>query len=140
MADLGPILRGIYEENGKLTPKTVVAAARDEDHPLHHQFEWDDAVAGERYREQQAAKLIRTVKISYTSGGESKSARAWVATYADPDVTEEPSGYLPTEDVAQDDFTRKLVLRQAEREWLSLKRRYEHLSEFMEMVQRDVAS
>lgn len=45
---------------GNLTPDAVVEAARPKAHPLHHRFEWDDSVAGHKYRLDQARALIRT--------------------------------------------------------------------------------
>lgn len=46
-----------------LTPETVVEAARNPRSPLHSQFEWDDGVAGEAYRIQQARALIKRVRV-----------------------------------------------------------------------------
>lgn len=49
-----------------ITPEAVVDAARDQTSPLHDQFEWDDSVAGEAYRLQQARALIKRVTVSVT--------------------------------------------------------------------------
>ena len=46
-----------------LTPKNLVDASRAEDAPLHKEFEWDDAVAAEGYRKQQAALIISNLAI-----------------------------------------------------------------------------
>lgn len=46
-----------------LTPETVVEAARHPKSPLHDQFEWNDGVAGEAYRIQQARALIKRVRV-----------------------------------------------------------------------------
>lgn len=45
--------------NGILRPVDVVNEARSEKHPLHNAFEWDDTVAAEAYRIEQAKELIR---------------------------------------------------------------------------------
>lgn len=47
----------------RLTPETVVEAARDPRSPLHDRFQWDDSVAGEAYRLQQARALIKQVRV-----------------------------------------------------------------------------
>lgn len=124
-------LQGIYQAHGTLTPRLVVDVARDAEHPLHGRFEWDDAVAGEKYREVQAGELIRSVKVKYTPKGsdEEHEVRAFHAVPR-PDG----STYVPVEEVAEDDFSRELLLRQAEREWKAMRRRYAHLDEFMDMV------
>lgn len=46
-----------------LTPEVVVEAARDPRSPLHTQFQWDDGLAGEAYRLQQARALIKRVRV-----------------------------------------------------------------------------
>lgn len=124
-------LQGIYQANGQLTPKLVVDEARDAEHPLHSRFEWDDAVAGERYREVQAAELIRSVRVKYTPKGsdEEHEVRAFHAI-----PRPEGSTYVPVEEVADDAFARELLLRQAEREWKAMRRRYAHLDEFLDLV------
>lgn len=133
MSDLKTELQRIYDENRHLTPQLVVAAARDPLSPLHAQFEWDDSVAGEKYREQQAQHLIRRVKIVYrtTPEGEEKKVRAWVAVPQDDALNRV---YMPTEEALSDDFTRRLLLKDMEREWLAFRRRYEHMAEFAAMV------
>lgn len=46
------------EREGRLTPNVLVEESRPVDAPLHAAFEWDDAVAGEEWRKQQARNLI----------------------------------------------------------------------------------
>lgn len=72
----------IYEKFGELTAKSVVEENRAKTAPLHSCFEWDDAVAAERYREKQAGEMIRclvTVRES-GKGGEPIIVRAIVKT------------------------------------------------------------
>ncbi len=129
-------LKAIYAEQGKLTPQLVVDVARAEDHPLHSRFEWDDALAGEAYRRVQAQQLIRSVRIVHEAPAE-QDETAVRAFHSVP----RPDGptYVPVEEVAEDEFSRELVLRQAEREWKQLYRRYSHLAEFLGIVRGDLA-
>lgn len=46
-----------------LTPKTLLDANRDLDTPLHDYFEWRDDIAAEKYRENQAQYIIRSIVI-----------------------------------------------------------------------------
>ena len=55
------------DNGGKLTPKKLVEAARDVNSPLHDEFEWDDTIAAERYREQQAMYIIRSIEVTLIS-------------------------------------------------------------------------
>lgn len=55
------------EKNGKVIPKDLVDASRPKDAPLHNEFEWDDRIASEKYREVQAGYIIRSVAIKITN-------------------------------------------------------------------------
>lgn len=48
---------------GELTAGAVVNDARPPDSRLHPLFEWDDAKAGEQFRENQARRVIRAIVI-----------------------------------------------------------------------------
>ncbi len=125
----------IRSTRGELTPQAVVDEARNESHPLHNRFEWDDTLAGEAYRRTQAAELIRSVKVIYreTPEGEERSVRAWSSlnTASDDGAAK---GYAPTEELVQDDFSRKLLLRQLERDVKALQRKYGHMEEFAQII------
>lgn len=51
------------EESVGLTPKNLLDVSRPEDAPLHKEFEWDDSVAAERFREEQARHIINCLMI-----------------------------------------------------------------------------
>lgn len=129
-------LRTIWDERGSLTPAMVVEAARPDDHPLHGQFEWDDAIAGAAYRCAQAAQLIRSVKIVVTTENgsvEDHRVRAWLpAKYAGGDDAETGS-YVPTMAVESAE-SRSFMLRQMRREAAAFQRRYQHLSEYWQVL------
>lgn len=122
-------LQSIYRQRGELTPAIVVDEARPADAPLHDRFEWDDSIAGEKYREVQAAELIRSVKVVYTDQPEERSVRAFVSVQRD-----DHRGYVPTEEAVADDFTRKLLLAECRREWEAFKAKYSSLEEFAAIV------
>ena len=53
------------EAEGRLTAADLVEESRPEEAPLHPEFEWDDSIAAEKYREVQAGGVIRhLVKVS----------------------------------------------------------------------------
>lgn len=51
------------EEKGLLTAQALVNVSRDEDAPLHDEFEWNDDVAAEQYRLTQARGVIRHLVV-----------------------------------------------------------------------------
>lgn len=50
-------------EIGQLTPESIVNTARDISNPLHECFEWEDSLAAENWRKQQARILINVIKV-----------------------------------------------------------------------------
>ena len=59
--DVVAALAELESSGGRLTPNGVVEAARDAASPLHYHFEWDDSVAAEQHRLDQARRLITSV-------------------------------------------------------------------------------
>lgn len=49
---------------GDVTPETVVAAASDEESPIHELFTWDDDQAARKHREAEARSLLGAIKIT----------------------------------------------------------------------------
>ena len=125
-------LQAIYDQHGQLTPSLLVDEARSENHALHDRFEWDNAVAGEAWRRQQAHEMIRSIKIVYRKGdnlGPERSVRAFHAVR-----TEVGHVYEPAERIASDPFLTELVRKDMEREWKALKRRYDEFEDFWHLV------
>ena len=129
-------LQAIYDDAGELKPGIVVDRARDPEHPLHNRFEWDDAVAGEKYRLQQASDLIRSVEWTYAE--EPDGAPKKVRAFHSVNRVDGPT-YVPAQEIKDDPFLTKLTLQSAEREWKSLHRKYAHLTQFLAIVREDVA-
>lgn len=127
-------LKAIHDQHGTLTAALVVDTARDPGHPLHSRFEWDDSIAAEKWRLEQAGQLLRVVKLP-PDPARPGDLRAFVAVKG---AESHRAEYVPTEQAMADEFTRTLVLRDMEREWKALKRRYQHMAEFAALVLADV--
>jgi hypothetical protein len=130
-------LQAIYDERGELTPALVVDVARDDRHPLHTRFEWNNTLAAEKYRRHQAHELIKSVRLTYQSPrtGEPVSIRAFHAVRK-PDTNR--YAYEPTAVVMQDPMVMRLLLAEMHRDWEAFKRRYEEFEEFWAMVTGEV--
>lgn len=83
----------LEDRTGRLTPRAVVDAARDENHPLHGEFEWDDTVAAEAYRLDQARQLIADVRVEVVT---STLPIGGVAYVRDPSKLFNEQGYRST--------------------------------------------
>jgi hypothetical protein len=127
-------LQTIYDEHGKLTPKLVVDEARDPKHPLHNRFEWDDGIAAERYREEQARGLIRLLRVGYRNAdGDQGHVRSYHSVR-----TQEGYSYEPVEKIIESPMLTKILLADMRRDWQALKRRYERFEEFARMIRNDL--
>ena len=137
MADLREELLAIRASQGRLTPQLVVDAARPASSPLHSRFEWDDSVAGEAFRRQQAQELIRKVRVVYAPSDEGsfKSVRAFHAVRT-------PDGghaYEDVEAIINSPILTELLRRDMERDWRALRQRWQDFEEFWQLVQEDLA-
>jgi hypothetical protein len=137
MSDLREQLIAIRTENGRLTPQLVVDAARPKKSLLHSKFEWDNGIAAESYRRVQAAELIRSVRVTYLPLGDGPQAsiRAFHAT-ARPEIGH---AYDPIEEIMDNPIQRAILLRDMERDWRALKKRYESIVEFWDLLNSEVS-
>lgn len=127
-------LQSIYDDHRKLTPAIVVDEARNPEHPLHDRFEWDDSAAGEKWRHHQAHELITSVRVAYKSStGQPRDVRQFHAIRG-----QQGHVYEPVETVLRDDVMTKILMADMEREWRSLKKRYDQFAEFRNMILRDL--
>lgn len=134
--DLRGQLQSIYDQYGKLTPALVVKEATPKSHPLHSQvFDRGRKEAADSWYVYRAETLIRSVTIRRrNSAGEPVDVRAFSAVREG-----QPGVYDPIEEIVKDEVGFQVLLQLMEREWTSMKRRYDHLVEFWNMVQEDVA-
>ena len=114
---------------GKLAPAAVVAAAKPVKHPLHRCFTWDDTIAAQKHREEEARHLIRCVVMREVDGETlGEPVRAYVNIR-----TEEDSDYRSMVDVLSDDELGEKLLRHALDEARSWQRRYRSLEQLREV-------
>jgi len=112
--------------DGKLTAQAVVDAARDESHPLHGYFEWDDSKAAHQYRLHQARALIRVVVQPYESL-DNQPVHVYQSLVTDRVVP--GGGYRTTEAILSTEVWRNTLLQQAQSELIAVRNKYASLSE-----------
>lgn len=62
-------LRRLHKKHKGLQSRVVLDEARDSHSPIHDVFEWDDTVAAEAHRLQQARELIGWVRLQIAEVG-----------------------------------------------------------------------
>lgn len=107
-------------EKGELTAENLVEVSRPEDAPLHNAFEWDDAEAAEKWREQQARVIISHIVIK---SEEVKPVRAFF------NITSLGNNYEKFEVLISQEDKKAELLAQAKRELQTFRRKYDTLKE-----------
>lgn len=110
------------QQSGGLTPKRLLEANRDGSAPLHNEFEWNDAIAAESYREQQASYIIRQLVVK-TDDAAGQPVRAFVS------ITSEERSYQSLELVLKTPSLREQMLKNAKSEMLAFIAKYNTLEE-----------
>jgi hypothetical protein len=116
---------------GTVTPAQVVAFAENPATALHSLFTWDDSEAARQWREAQAASYMRAVvKLIPRENAEPLVVRAFVSLSTDRRADHV---YRPITDVLDDDERRAVLVEDAKREMIALKRKYAHLHELAQV-------
>lgn len=113
----------------EVTPENVLNKARDEGTELHKCFEWDNKVAGEKYRLIQARDIIRHFVIVTPEESEEEEPIK-VRSYQ---ITTKTNVYAPTKVFLQKPDEYAALLERAKNELEAFKQRYKMLTELEEI-------
>lgn len=113
----------LAKEN-RLSAKEVVNASRSEQSPLHCAFEWDDAIAGEKWREQQARVMIASIVCRVEEAPVVEPIRAFYQ------IDKTTSNYESTITIMSSKEKRDMLFDLAMSELRAFKRKYAEIKEF----------
>ena len=116
----------IREAHGELKPEYVVEESRPEGALLHPLFQWDDAVAAEMWRKEQASKLIRNIHVVINNEDVKCSVRAFVNVSTGKDICR---SYIPMREAILNNDAYADLLQQAKDEMGAFVRKYSQLEE-----------
>ena len=126
--DANDVGKELEKLGDNLTPDNVVEVAKDENNVMHDMFEWDDMVAGEKYRLWQARNIIANIRVSVISDESNKRPiKAFVTTKRD-------TFFEPIEKVVKDTDRYSILLNNAYRELTQIKYKYDTLIEIQELL------
>lgn len=124
-------IKGIYKADAQkvadeigdnsITPQEILEKARNDKTELHKCFEWDDSIAAEKYRLQQAGDVLRML-VFIPKEHDKQPVRAF-------HLTSEKHTYQPTKRfiVQEDEYQNLLKMAMLELE--AFKKKYHALSE-----------
>jgi anion-transporting ArsA/GET3 family ATPase len=107
------------------TPQQILDYARNPDSELHKCFEWDDTVAAEKYRLQQA----RTVVCQLVHVDEKKPEPQKIRL-----LQRASEGYMPIRMIVRNELEYEKLLERARAELRAFKQRYHTLVELEEIL------
>lgn len=108
------------------TAKQILDYARDENTELHKCFEWDDSIAAERWRLQQARLIVCNLVYQEPEKHEPTRIRVMQST--------ENNTYKPVRLILQNKTEYEQLLNRALAELHAFKERYKNLSELEEIL------
>lgn len=122
---LGATMSDLHRR-GELTPAAMVDEARDPTSPTHECYEWDDGMAAERFRLDQARHHMRSILVTVKgSDGEQQTIRyAFIIEGSDAD---EP--YITVRDLAKDKVSAQRVADQLYQDAFDLLTAYRRYSQ-----------
>lgn len=126
---VGEMLEDMHSKGIEVTPEAVVDASRDPKSPTHNEFEWDDTIAAEKYRCEQARLLIGHIRIIREDEPEPEyKERAFVSAPGANHV------YVPLTNALTNDGYREHLLKQAKGDCEVFLAKYRRLKELAGVV------
>ena len=115
---------------GTLTAREVLDFARPQNSPIHNYFNWDDSMAAECWRVQQARLVINHLVLVRIVDGREKSIKAFFNVgIPEEDSEEERRVYVTSEVVAHSEYFRQQVIERALGELKAWQIRYREYKE-----------
>lgn len=109
---------------GRLSPHELVEVSRPKNAPLHMDFfDLNDKEAAQRYREDRAGNMIRSIIVTPDEEEAARPVRAFF------NIERGTHEYIPTEIIFSDEEKKNRLLDVAKRELISFKYKYETLTE-----------
>lgn len=140
-------LKRIYERDNKIAPAAVVKEAESKSAPLHAAFTWDDSLAAQIQRENEARSLMRRIVVVHRDAkGVATTApvRGFVAipvvqengNQAVDHRTNQPmQTYIPVVSVMSQDDLRRSYVAKAYAELQSWRQRYQDIEAFAQLFE-----
>ena len=113
-------------DEGRLTAKDLLNENRPADALLHNEFEWDDSLAAESWREQQARNIINSLLIVPE---QSEPVRGFFK------IQQTERNYHPVTTILSRQDTTQRLFENAMRELMALQRKYQALEQFHKVWQ-----
>lgn len=124
-ADASKVANEIIAIGDEAKPEQIVEKARDPESELHKCFIWDDKIAAEKWRLEEARHIVRLLVIDkQDEEPDDEPIRVFFKVNNEYDT-----GYKQTSLIFRNEDEYKALLRQAKAELEAFKRKYKTLTE-----------
>jgi hypothetical protein len=120
-------------EHGDVAPAEIVKQAKRKNNPLHKCFDWDDKIAGPKWRMHQARKLINHLVVEVTSDDQRRVVRQYHVVRSAGDDDAPKTSYEALENILRDPDKRLQLLSDVLRQLVSLRNRYRDIQELAQV-------
>lgn len=118
-----------HTEEG-LTAETLLNANKPKSAPLHDDYEWDNEIAGEKWRLHQSNHFLNSLTICLVSAETNESVQTRAVH-----ITTEPHKYEPITEIVQVQSKYECLLSNALSELQAFQRKYNTLKELTPVFQ-----
>lgn len=126
------VIRELHQEIGQCDPINLVDASRPGEAECHPLFEWDDSLAAERYREEQARHALRCHVVVYRNP--STEADQEVRTFVSVRRDDNTRTYQETLIAMKNQEDRDRILNRCLAELCQMRRRWQQFSSIADVV------
>lgn len=129
-ADASKVAEELESLGNEYSLADIVEKAKDEKSEMHSCFEWNDSIAGQKYREHQAGNMVRMLVFTKEENGEQKKTniRFIVST------GKHNNTYTSTRRIIRNEDEYSALLKRAYAELKAFKVKYSSLSELEEIL------
>lgn len=135
----GEHIEELDRKYGEVTPKILVDDARPEGALMHVMYEWKDTVAAEKYRYNQAKKIMSELIVVHVSQKEPELKEP-VRAFVSVKPRNESASFRPIVAALSDEETKNQVISNAKLELESYERKYRGIIDIIpileEMIER----
>jgi len=133
--EIGEAIEDLQDKIGaEVKPSHLLDAARSKSHRLHSYFEWNNSVAAEKYRNEQAKDMIRSVVIIIETPIGPTETRAFVSVKSE---TEDGRRFVTVAQAMSNENYRNQAIEEAlkkARFWRSQYKKYTELAPIFEAI------
>lgn len=119
--------------DGRCEPRDLVDKARQESSPLHPLFTWVDGIAAEKWRQQEARQVIRSITTTIVRDDRQVTAPAFVSVKTADEAGSTAQGYRRIDRVLAVPEQKAYVLDDALRYLVGIQKRYAAYTEYAEI-------